>query len=91
MGNTFAPVFPIIDDETTDISTGTIYEGPVGMIQVPTNDAETLTLAIKDILFLCMTPLSSCLAQHTMVHQVHVWLNGEVVLQHAKPIRSPSQ
>ena len=50
------PGFPIIDDETID---DTIYEGPVGMIQVPTNDAETLTLAIKDVLILCMTPLSS--------------------------------
>ena len=49
--------FPIIDDETTDDTT---YEDPVGMIQVPTNDAENLTLAIKDVLILCMTPLSSC-------------------------------
>ena len=87
--------YSIIADETRDTSNKeqlsislrwvdsdyNIFENLVGMIQVTRTDAETLTLAIKDVLIRCMTPLSSCRARHMMVHQI--WQGGKVVLQHA--------
>lgn len=40
-----------------------IYEDPIGLMQVPKMDAETLTSALKDILVCCILPLSQCKGQ----------------------------
>ena len=69
--------FAIIGDETRDLTNSEqlsisirwvssnyeIHEDPIGMIQVPKTDAETLSMAIKDVLIRCALPLSQCRGQ----------------------------
>lgn len=40
-----------------------INEEPIGLVQVPKTDAETLTNALKDVLIRCILPLSQCRGQ----------------------------
>ena len=72
-----SPWFTIIADEATKISCKEqmyvvirwvhnmyeIYEDPIGLIQVPKIDANTLTVALKDVLVRCNLPLSQCRGQ----------------------------
>ena len=69
--------FTIIADEATDISSGEqmciairwvdnnyeIHEDPIGLVQVPKTDAETLTSAIRDVLIRCVLQISLCRGQ----------------------------
>lgn len=69
--------FSIMADEATDISHNEqmgvairwvsssyeIQEEPIGLIQVPKTDSETLTSALKDVLIRCVLPLSQCRGQ----------------------------
>ena len=69
--------FAIIADETRDLTNSEqlsisirwvssnyeIHEDCIGMIQVPKTDAETLSMAIKDVLIRCAIPLSQCRGQ----------------------------
>ena len=72
-----APWFSILADEATDVKfneqmciairwvdeTYEVQEGPLGLIQVPSTDAGTLTAAMKDVLIRCMLPLGQCRGQ----------------------------
>ena len=40
-----------------------ILEEPIGLIQVPKTDSQTLTCAIQDVLIRCVLPLSQCRGQ----------------------------
>ena len=69
--------FTLIADEATDISNKEqmcvvirwvddmyeINEDPIGLIQLPKTDANTLTSALKDVLVRCILPLSQCRGQ----------------------------
>ncbi|KAL5493617.1 hypothetical protein EMCRGX_G014821 [Ephydatia muelleri] len=69
--------FSIIGDETRDISNSeqlsisirwvdkdySIHEDFIGMFKVPKTDAETLSLAIEDVLVRCVLPISQCRGQ----------------------------
>ena len=69
--------FAIIGDETRDLTNSEklsisirwvssnceIHEHPIGMIQVPKSDAETLSMAIHDVMIRCAIPLSQCRGQ----------------------------
>ena len=43
--------------------TCTIYEDVIGLMQEPKTDAETLTMAIEDVLIRCSIPLNKCRGQ----------------------------
>lgn len=69
--------FTLIADEATDVNYKEqmcvvirwvdedyeIYEDPIGLIQVPKTDADTLTNALKDVLVRCILPLNQCRGQ----------------------------
>ena len=69
--------FTVIADEATDINYNEqmsvvirwvdqdydLHEDPIGLIQVPKTDSETLTTALKDVLIRCILPLSQCRGQ----------------------------
>ena len=71
------PWFSVLADETTDISfheqmcvvirwindDHDILEEPVGLMEVPKADAETLTSSLKDVLIRCVLPLDQCRGQ----------------------------
>ena len=72
-----APWFSLIADEASDVNYKEqlcvvirwvdeeyeIYEDPIGLVQVPKTDANTLTCALKDVLVRCILPLSQCRGQ----------------------------
>ena len=72
-----APWFSVIADEASDVNykeqkcvvirwveeVCDIYEDPIGLMQVPKTDADTLTVALKDVLVRCILPLSQCRGQ----------------------------
>lgn len=69
--------FSVIGDETRDISNSeqlsisirwvgndySIHEDFIGMFQVPRTNAETLLMAIEDVLVRCVLPISQCRGQ----------------------------
>ena len=46
-----------------------IYEDPIGLIQVPKTDANTLTDTLKDVLVRCILPRVNAGVKPMMVHQ----------------------
>ena len=69
--------YSVIGDETRDISNSeqlsitirwvdkdySIHEDFIGMFQVPKTNAETLSMAIEDVLVRCVLPISQCRGQ----------------------------
>ena len=77
LGVPHAPWFSLIADETSDVNYKEqmcvvirwvneeyeIYEDPMGLVQVPKTDANTLTCALKDVLVHCILLRSQCRGQ----------------------------